>query len=124
MSFNELFNRTRRIAVLAQTRISTRVGEKIRSDMIAEEAAELSAAACKYSRVLRGKNPTPVTKEEAIKALEEEFADVLLSYMVCFPDTNPEGILNMIENKLDRWDHRLEETIIDGKRKEGKREQT
>lgn len=43
---------------------------------LAEEAAELAKAALKLRRAIDGCNPTPVTREEAEKKLEEEIADV------------------------------------------------
>ena len=42
----------------------------------AKEAAELAHAALKMARIIRNENPTPVTKEEAFAALEEEVTDV------------------------------------------------
>lgn len=37
------------------------IGEPAMLEMLAEEASELTQAALKASRVLRGENPTPVT---------------------------------------------------------------
>ncbi len=45
-------------------------------EQLAEEAAELSQAALKLARVLRGENPTTVTRKEARKHLTEEYTDV------------------------------------------------
>lgn len=75
-------------------------------EQLAEEAAELSQAANKMARVLRGTNPTPVTKGEAQKDLVEEYTDVVLV---------ANDILGMetdwlTENfKLQRWAKRLRE---------------
>ena len=43
---------------------------------LAEEASELAHAALKLRRAYDGKNPTPVTIEEAYECLIEEFADI------------------------------------------------
>ena len=53
-----------------------KIGEPAMLEQLAEEAAELSQAALKLARVLRGENPTPVTKEAAWKHLVEEYTDV------------------------------------------------
>lgn len=54
------------------------VGEAAFLELLAEEASELAQASLKLARVIRGENPTPVTKEEAMKNLSEECVDVCL----------------------------------------------
>lgn len=44
----------------------------------AEECSELAQAALKYARKLREENPTEKTKEEIIRSLNEEIADVMI----------------------------------------------
>lgn len=76
---------------------------------LAEEAAELCHAALKLERAMRGTNPTPVTKPEAIAKVFEETADVLnaLEVMQIYPDMD---IIQDIRNqKIDRWVERLQE---------------
>lgn len=53
-----------------------KIGTPAMLEQLAEEAAELSQAALKLARVLRGENPTPVTEERAWKHLVEEYTDV------------------------------------------------
>ena len=77
---------------------------------LAEEAAELSQAAIKYVRVLRGE--TPVTKEDALKNLTEEIADV----SVCTTAVNdivplPE-VAEIIVEKVKRWEGRTDADTI------------
>lgn len=73
---------------------------------LAEEAVELSMAAAKMARILRGTNPTPVSRESAEENLIEEYTDVLLV---------SRDILDLKTNdvirgyKLYRWKKRLEE---------------
>ena len=45
-------------------------------DQLAEEAAELSQAALKLKRAMKGTNPTPVSLVDANKQLIEEYSDV------------------------------------------------
>lgn len=52
-------------------------------EQLAEEAAELSQAALKLARVLRGENPTTVTRKEARKHLTEEYTDVFSALLNC-----------------------------------------
>lgn len=78
---------------------------------LAEEAAELSQAAIKYVRALRGE--TPVTKEDALKNLTEEVADV----SVCMTSVNDlvrmSEVAEIIVEKVKRWEDRADaETIL------------
>lgn len=77
---------------------------------LAEEAAELSEAALKMARVLRGKNPTPVTEQEAFLGLLSEYADV----EVCIAALNWKikdlnAVTTMKTYKSSRWVKRLQE---------------
>lgn len=78
---------------------------------LAEEAAELSQAAIKYVRVLRGE--TPVAKEDALQNLTEEVADV----SVCMTSVNDlvrmSEVAEIIVEKVKRWEDRADaETIL------------
>lgn len=73
---------------------------------LAEEAAELAQAALKLRRVFDQTNPTPVTEEMAINSLYEEIADVLLYIRQI--DINTGNVDNIISEKLERWEKRLE----------------
>ena len=86
-------------------------------EMLAEEAAELSAVASKYARFLRNEQPVKegLTKEELFEHVIEEYADTDLSATVCFCKTagNPEAPKawvdekNMCLKKMYRWAERL-----------------
>lgn len=76
---------------------------------LAEENAEMAKAALKLRRVLNGRNPTPVTYPEAVEALEEEVADVMLCLLTLNIDyTDPKYGARMAA-KLERWAGRLRE---------------
>lgn len=78
---------------------------------LAEEASELSQAASKQARILRGVNPTPVTYSESIDNLKEEFADVLVCMHVLSDDVD---VSNIYHDKLERWSDR----VVNGVRKD------
>ena len=80
---------------------------------LAEEAAELAAAALKMRRVYGDTNPTPVGYMQAKHDLEEEIADVFnyLGEIHIFEDRNVNRIM---EEKHDRWLNRL----IEARKKE------
>lgn len=82
-----------------------KIGKPAMLEQLAEEAAELSQAALKLDRVLRGENPTPVTQEEAEKHLIEEYTDVCLcaSELLLLVDWK------QIDEKLERFRKRWEE---------------
>ena len=77
---------------------------------LAEEAAELSQAAIKYVRVLRGE--TPVTKEEALKNLTEEIADVSVCTTAVNDIVRSSEVAEVIVNKVKRWEGRNAETVL------------
>lgn len=76
---------------------------------LAEESAELAQAALKLQRIVMGKNPTPVTMEEAKANLLEEATDVTL----CLGELNlvsiPTFNMDTYNAKLERWYKRIEE---------------
>ena len=76
---------------------------------LAEECTELAHAALKYRRAIKGNNPTPVSVEAAIMKIYEELADVMnaLDCLGILPDCC--AVLNIKEEKLDRWLQRLED---------------
>ena len=74
---------------------------------LAEEGAELTHAALKLRRVIDGTNPTPVSLTDAVNALQEEVADVLLLIGVLNLDRDEESIEETMERKLLRWAERL-----------------
>lgn len=76
---------------------------------LTEEASELSKAAAKMVRVIRGVNPTPVKYEDALESLLEETADVqvVLGEVLNMDDWERVAVLR--PEKLFRWISRLEE---------------
>ena len=53
------------------------IGTPAMLEQLAEESAELSQAALKVARILRGENPTPVLLGSAKAHLQEEYTDVI-----------------------------------------------
>lgn len=76
---------------------------------LAEEADELGHSALKMRRVIDGRNPTPVTLEEAQEMLEEEVADVMLCFLLLGIDWNDQQFGNRVAYKMNRWIERLRE---------------
>lgn len=74
---------------------------------LAEESAELSHAALKLRRAMDGRNPTPVSVEEARACLSEEVADVILCLQVLNISPHSQDINGPKYRKLDRWIGRL-----------------
>lgn len=64
-----------------------------------EECCELGQAFAKLARVMRQENPTPVTLEEALNNVEEEFVDILLVAIVARVPVNED----LLERKINRW---------------------
>lgn len=80
---------------------------------LAEEAAELAQAALKYRRTFSNANPTPMTAEEAMVALDEEVADVALylgtAGLIRDIVFSNEKMASHVNEKLNRWKSRLTE---------------
>ena len=82
---------------------------------IAEEAAELAKAALKLRRAMIQTNPTPVTYEEAMDNLIEEYSDVIGAFAVyanknkCEDDLS-ELVSDNINAKYYRWAQRIKES--------------
>lgn len=88
--------------------ITERIGEAAALEQLAEEAAELAHAALKMARIVRGENPTPVSKEQAYLSLLEEIGDVRLCAYV-LQDTYGAFYTSKLEDeKLERWHNRLD----------------
>lgn len=94
-------------------------------EMLAEEAAELSAAASKYARFLRGEQPVKegLTKEILLEHVIEEYADVDVSMTVAAAKTEDEfeapfvwGKINhTVMKKIERWHDRLDKNEEEAK---------
>lgn len=76
---------------------------------LAEEAAELSAAAAKMARKLGGVNPTPKSEKECWDNLLEEMADVNVCIEELLDYVDLMGMRRTITRKRERWHERLEE---------------
>lgn len=85
------------------------LNEKDLLAQLAEEAFELAQAALKLVRAMDGKNPTPVTVQDARQNLIEEFADVQLCRDIILNNDEYLKIESVIDQKEDRWVKRLEE---------------
>lgn len=70
---------------------------------LAEEAAELAAAAAKMARILRGENPTPVTAEIQKEEVINEYGDVLN----CIDVLQLESDSTIRHYKKIRWQGRI-----------------
>lgn len=89
------------------------IGEAAMLEQLAEECAELGKAALKLARIDRGENPTPIKREEALKELTEEAADVslvidALSYSASCSPLSMSEIEQIKEIKTRRWVARIE----------------
>ena len=103
--------------------IANRSSEASLYEMLAEEAAELSSAASKYARFLRGEQPVKegLTKEILLEHVIEEYADVDVSMTVAAAKTEDEfedsfvwGKINhTVMKKIERWHDRLERRRLD-----------
>ena len=73
-------------------------------DLLSEEAAELSMAASKYARVIRGTDPTPVKERTALANLKEEYSDVVnVARMLDLKEDD-----SIMRKKLQRWRKRID----------------
>lgn len=92
-------------------KIYQKIGLPALLEQLGEECGELSQASLKMSRKIRGENPTPKTREELVKAFEEEIADVMLCINIIEwqHDVDVKRIFKIMDDKTNRWLMRLEE---------------
>lgn len=79
-----------------------KIGEPAMLEQLAEEAAELSHAALKLARIIRGENPTPVTEVEAWENVVEEFTDVSM----CAFELDVNANVDIWDAKMQRFRER------------------
>lgn len=92
------------------------IDKRTKLEQLAEEAAELSKACLKLIRASGfSNNMTPVDREEALRNLREEFADVNMCYYLLFRSYETRQSIIM-RPKWKRWALRLG---YPGKGKEG-----
>ena len=85
------------------------IGEEAMWLQLAEEASELSQAACKMARYLHGTNPVAKSKTQIRANIIEEFSDVIS----CARHLTIPIHEDLIDNKNKRWIRRIEE-MYDG----------
>ena len=83
------------------------IGEAAMFEQLAEESAELSHAALKAARAIRRENPTPVTVEEAIANVREEYTDV---FQCASHELGIHADWKQVNRKEDRFVERWEES--------------
>lgn len=81
---------------------------------LAEEASELAKAALKLRRAITQTNPTPVSYEDAIYNLIEEYGDVVVAMTAYYMkhgaiDRKVVDILEQAYPKFNRWAQRIKE---------------
>ena len=89
--------------------IRQKVSEAALYEQLAEECVELAHAALKLARIKRGENPTPVSVEDAMGAVMEEYTDFRVVAYVLEMGWD----IDVFEQKLIRWHKRLGEVNED-----------
>lgn len=85
------------------------IGTPAMLEQLAEESAELSQAALKVARILRGENPTPLEYPASMENLIEEYTDVTQC-------ANELGLLvdmAQIKDKEQRFQERIQEDELE-----------
>lgn len=101
-----------RIKASKEVTVMDQIGEPAFLEQLAEECSELSQAALKLARKMRGENPTPKTYQECRDSLQEEMADILLcidQYMNEQESDFTVWVYEIKKQKLERWKQRLNE---------------
>lgn len=81
------------------------IGEAAMLEQLAEECTELAHAALKTARTIRKENPTPVTYDESMKNVREEYSDVCQ----CAAEFGLAPDRRQISEKNERFLQRIEE---------------
>ena len=94
---------------MATKKIVDYIGYPAMLEQLAEECAELGKAALKMARIVRKENPTPVTGEEALKNLREEYTDVVQCAMELGLKPDLIEMQKKKERFFERWKQRVSE---------------
>lgn len=89
--------------------ISDRLSEEALLEQVCEECGELVQASSKRLRILRGENPTPISRQGNLENVFEEMLDVRLCIEVLIFHYGQGSIDSALKEdaKLDRWIKRL-----------------
>lgn len=79
------------------------IGEAAALEMLAEEAAELAAAASKAARIVRGDNPARMDLDTACKHVSEEIKDVMNAIDVLAAGADVICKKDLENFKMNRW---------------------
>ena len=82
-----------------------KIGEAAMLELLAEECTETAQAALKLARIIRGENPTPVTRDLAESNLIEEYTDV----RICAKELGLRKNSALAETKRERFARRWAE---------------
>ena len=82
------------------------IGYPAMLEQLAEECAELGKSALKLARIVRKENPTPLTKEEALENLREEYTDVVQCARELGLKTDLIEMQEKKERFFERWENR------------------
>jgi hypothetical protein len=88
-------------------RIIDEIGKAAMLEQLAEECTELAKAALKMARIIRNENQTPVTEEEAIANIREEYTDVVQ----CAGELSLTVDDEQMMRKHERWEKRVREKV-------------
>lgn len=83
--------------------VQSQLSEAALYEQLAEECVELAHACQKKARLLRGENPTPLTKSDIDAMIDEEYTDVCLVAHLLYLHVDNE----IYWFKLERWSERL-----------------
>lgn len=86
-------------------RIIDEIGKAAMLEQLAEECTELAKAALKMARIIRNENQTPVTEEESIANIREEYTDVVQ----CAGELSLTVDDEQMMRKHERWEKRVRE---------------
>lgn len=80
-----------------------KIGEPAMYEQLAEECTELAQAALKVARILRDENPTPVTIDDALESVGEEYTDIIQCAIELSINIDEVQLVEKRQRFLERW---------------------
>lgn len=80
-----------------------KIGEPAMYEQLAEECVALAQAALEVARILRDENPIPITIDDALESVGEEYTDIIQCAIELSINIDEVQLVEKRQRFLERW---------------------